>query len=113
MGVRYRRYNLGLQLKVRPGTLDRIRVQFSDSRERLPEMLKTWLATGDNTSWKALTDVLKSQSVGGYQIADYLESKYCPMEDMRERVSTNISSRQGPRCLFGISLMQHQIIMTG
>ena len=84
MGVRDRWYNLGLQLKVRPGTLDRIRVQFSDSRERLLEMLKAWLTTIDNTSWKALTDALKSQSVGGYQIADYLESKYCPMKDMSE-----------------------------
>lgn len=76
MGVRDRRYNLGLQLKVssRPGTLDRIRVQFSDSREWLPEMLKTWLTTGDNTSWKALTDALKSQSVGGYQLPIILKA---------------------------------------
>ena len=84
MGVRDRWYNLGLQLKVRPGTLDRIRVQFSDSRERLLEMLKAWLTTIDNASWKAITDALKSQSVGSYQIADYLESKYCPMKDMSE-----------------------------
>ena len=84
MGVHDRWYNLGLQLKVRPGTLDRIRVQFSDSRNRLREMLKTWLTTIDNTSWKTVTDALKSQSVSGYQIADYLESKYCPMKDMSE-----------------------------
>ena len=84
MGVRGRWYNLGLQLKVRPGTLDRIRVQFSDSRDQLAEMLKTWLTTSDNASWKALTDALRSQSVSGNQIADYLESKYCPMKDMSE-----------------------------
>ena len=84
MGVHDRWYNLGLQLKVRPGTLDRIRAQFSDSSERLREMLKTWLTTIDNTSWKTVTDALKSQSVSGYQIADYLESKYCPMKDMNE-----------------------------
>ena len=83
MGVRDRWYNLGLQLKVRPGTLDRIRAQFSDSREQLREMLKTWLTTIDNASWKTVTDALKSQSVSGYQIADYLESKYCPMSESK------------------------------
>ena len=74
-------YPLGLQLKVSTEMLDRIRAQFSGSRDQLLEMLKTWL-TSDSTSWKTLTDALKSRSVSGYQIADYLESKYCPMKDM-------------------------------
>ena len=77
-------YNLGLQLGVRPETLDTIRAQFSDSRDRLLEMLKTWLTTSDNTTWKALTDALKSRSVNESSTADYLESKYCPMKDMDE-----------------------------
>ena len=77
-------YPFGLQLKVSTKMLDRIREQFPDPKSQFPEMLKTWLTTGDNTSWKALTDALKSQSVGGYLIADYLESKYCPMKDMSE-----------------------------
>ena len=86
VNVRERWYPLGLQLKVRPEMLDRIRAQFSDSRDGLRETLKTWLTTSDNASWKALTDALKSQSVKdkGYQIAVYLESKYCPMKDMSE-----------------------------
>ena len=77
-------YPLGLQLKVRPEVLDRIKEQFSDSTHQLLEVLKTWLTTSDNASWKALTDALRSQSVSGYQIADYLENKYCSMKDMSE-----------------------------
>ena len=84
VNVHERWYPLGLQLKVSTKMLDRIREQFPDPKDQLPEMLKAWLTTGDNASWKTVAVALKSQSVGGYLIADYLESKYCPMEDMRE-----------------------------
>ena len=74
--VRERWYNLGLQLKVRPETLDTIKAHFSDSTHLLLEVLKVWLTTSDNTSWKALTDALRSQSVGQPLLADDLEAKY-------------------------------------
>ena len=70
-------YHLGLQLKVKAGTLDRFRAQFSDPKDLLMEMLKTWLTTSDNTTWKTLTDALRSQSVGASQLAGELEKKYC------------------------------------
>ena len=73
-------YHLGVQLKVRTGTLDRIRTQFHDPRDQLLEMLKTWLTTSDNTSWTTLTDALRSRSVGGSQLAGVLETKYCLAE---------------------------------
>ena len=40
-------YHLGLQLKVKTGTLDSISIQFSRPRDQLLEMLKTWLTTGN------------------------------------------------------------------
>ena len=73
-------YHLGVQLKVRIGTLDSIQVQFPDPKRQLLEMLKTWLTTSDNTSWKTLTDALRSRSVGASQLASVLERKYCLME---------------------------------
>ena len=73
-------YLLGLQLKVRTGTLDNIQTQFSDPKRQLLEVLKTWLTTSDNTSWKTLTDALRSRSVGASQLADVLETKYCLVE---------------------------------
>ena len=75
-------YHLGLQLKVRIGTLDNIHTQFPDPKRQLLEMLKTWLNTSDNTSWKSLTDALRSRSVGASQLASVLERKHCVMEEI-------------------------------
>ena len=77
-------YHLGLQLKVKIGTLEGIRAQFVHPKDQLLVMLKTWLITSDNTSWKMLTDALRCRSVGASQLAGALETKYCPVEDMRE-----------------------------
>ena len=74
-------YHLGVQLKVRIGTLDNIQVQFSDPKRQLLEMLKTWLTTSGNTSWKSLTDALRSRSVGASQLAGLLATKYGVMEE--------------------------------
>ena len=70
-------YHLGLQLKVRIGTLDSIQAQFLDPKRQLLEMLKVWLTTSDNTSWKTLKNALRSRSVGASQLAGVLEAKYC------------------------------------
>ena len=69
-------YHLGLQLKVSPETQDSIRAQFSDPRDQLLEMLKVWLTTSDNTSWKAIIDALRSRSVQQSSLAANLEAKY-------------------------------------
>ena len=69
-------YLLGVQLKVKIGTLDSIRAQFGDPKYQLLEMLKAWLTTSDNTTWKILTNALSSQSVGAGQLAGELEKKY-------------------------------------
>ena len=73
-------YHLGVQLKVGTGTLDNIQAQFPDPKRQLLEMLKVWLTTSDNTSWKTLTDALRSRSVGASQLAGVLETKYCLVE---------------------------------
>ena len=82
-------YTLGLQLQVRTSTLDSIRVQFQNPRYQLLEMLKTWLTTSDNTSWKTLTDALASRSVGASQLASVLERKHCVMKESEEDDGTS------------------------
>ena len=76
--VREQWYSLGLQLRLRTETLDKIKSgrQFTDPRDKLVEMLKAWLTAADNPSWKTLTVAVRS--VGACQLADDLESKYCP-----------------------------------
>ena len=87
-------YHLGLQLKVRTGTLDRIRTQFHDPRDQLLEMLKTWLTTSDNMSWKTLTDALRSRSVGASQLAGVLETTYCVVEETEPDIGASTSETQ-------------------
>ena len=82
MDVRSQWYDLGLYLGIQ--TVKRIRVQFPDSRDRLLEVLKTWLTTSDNTSWKTLTDALRSPKVRANGLAGDLEGKYCLTKEMRE-----------------------------
>ena len=87
-------YHLGLQLKVRTGTLDSIQAQFPDPKRQLLEMLKTWLTTSDNTSWKTLTDALRSRSVGASHLAGVLEAKYCLVEGAKVDSGTTTSDSQ-------------------
>ena len=42
-------------------------------------MVKAWLTTGDNPSWKTLRDALRSPVVGASHLANVLEPKYCPV----------------------------------
>ena len=96
MGVCREWYYLGLQLKVRPETLETIKAQFSDPRDRLLEMLKTWLTTSDNTSWKTLTDALRSRSVGEPSLTYHLESKYKVEEtEVHESKQQSVKSKDG------------------
>ena len=84
-------YNLGLQLKVRTGTLDSIRKQFPDPNDQLREMLKDWLKTGGNPTWKTLTVALRSRSVGASQLAGDLKTKYCKVEGTKVDRGTSAS----------------------
>ena len=74
--------------------LDSIRIQFQSPRDQLLEMLKVWLTTSDNTSWKTLVDALKSRSVGGSQLAGVLESRYCLVEENEPDIGASTSERQ-------------------
>ena len=98
MDISVQWYNLGLQLKVRTGQLDIIREQFSAPSHKLREMLKTWLAISDNTSWKTLTSALRSRSVGASQLAGTLETKYCPNTDLNTAPQISEENGKEPNC---------------
>ena len=85
-------YHLGVQLKMRTATLDNIQAQFSDPKRQLLEMLKTWLTTSDNTSWKALTVALRSRSVGANHLAEGLEAKYCLVEETKVNIGNFVTA---------------------
>ena len=85
-------YLLGLQLKLKSGKLDSIQAQFPDPKHQLLEMLKTWLNTSDNTTWKTLTVALRSQSVGASQLAGVLEAKYCLVEETKVDIGNFVTA---------------------
>ena len=103
-------YHLGLQLKVRIGTLDSIQAQFSDPKRQLLEMLKTWLTTSDNTSWKTLTDALRSRSVGASQLASVLEREHCVVEETE--VDCGTSENQHETYVPPPSIVPEQVLPT-
>ena len=89
-------YTLGIHLKVTTGTLDSIQIRFSDPKRQLLEMLKTWLKTSDNTSWKTLTDALRSQSMGASHLAGILETKYCLLKGTSSTIVSDPTPRNTP-----------------
>ena len=76
---------LMLHLHLGVETVERIKkLQISHFGDKLLEVLKTWLTTSDNPSWKTLTDALRCPSVRVNQLAGGLERKYCLTKEMRE-----------------------------
>ena len=71
-------YKIGLQLKLSPDTMDKIKGEESDSNDQLLEMLKVWLKNVEPTpTWEALVQALRTRSVGRDKEANRLEEKYC------------------------------------
>ena len=65
-------YNTALQLGVPVDTLDSIKRERGDDGDHLCNMLKIWLKRGGAT-WGALSDALRSPTVGEYQLAETLD----------------------------------------
>ena len=70
-------YDLGIQLRVDLGSLDSIKVQYTDPRDQLREVIKTWLTTSKNPTWEVIVEALKSPIVEEGRLAMDLQQKYC------------------------------------
>ena len=78
-------YKIGLQLKLSPDTMDKIKGEERDSNDQLIEMLKVWLKRVEpKPTWEALVQALRSRSVGREQEAVTVESKYCQVQAGQE-----------------------------
>ena len=73
-------YNIGLQLQVPVDTLDSIEREKGDDGDHLRNVLKSWLKQGGAT-WGALSDALKSPTVGERQLAKKLGVQAKKSED--------------------------------
>ena len=58
--IHHKWYDIGIELEIDVRELDIIRERFSDPRDCLLEMIKTWLKYADPwPTWKILADVLR------------------------------------------------------
>lgn len=77
-GVNQKWENIGRELDV--GTYG-IRLMHSDPVDRLREVLREQLKKLHNiTTWRNIVDILRTHRVGESQLADQLNTKYCPSE---------------------------------
>ena len=85
-------YDIGLQLRLRVGTLDAIKEQYDDPSHCLRETLKTWLKTCPlhvPPTWKNIVNALRSCIIGEVRLAADLEQKYCSTQDTNVVVVTH------------------------
>ncbi len=73
--------NIGLGLRLSPGTLQAIKGWFIHPKNCLRDMLGEWLNRSPDPSWQSLILVLRSPIVGKESLAKRLESKYYPKEE--------------------------------
>ncbi len=66
--------NIGLGLRLKPGTLGAMKGPFKEPKDCLRDMLKEWLNTSPDPSWQSLIRVLRSPIVGQESLARRLET---------------------------------------
>jgi len=71
-------YDIGVELKLSPGTLASIREDFRGVGDCLREICSEWLKrTNPPPAWEALAEALESSPVGQGLLAQQLRDKYC------------------------------------
>ncbi len=69
--------NIGLGLRLKSGTLDAMKGPFKEPKDCLRDMLKEWLNTSPDPSWRSLIQALRSPIVGKEGVARRLETTFC------------------------------------
>ncbi len=87
-GVRFKWYNIGLQLGLSMGILETIRHDYRDqSMDCLREVLRTWLKSGCDTTWNRVIQGLMSPAVAEGRLSCALKTKYYPQLPTGESAS--------------------------
>ena len=76
--VKDRCQDIGIQLGLDDDALRQIEECYPDSSNQLRHVLRLWLGKGD-ASWSKLVTVLRHPVIDEKEMADKLESKYCPV----------------------------------
>ena len=76
--VKDRCQDIGIQLGLDDDALRQIEESYPDSSNQLRHVLRLWLGKGD-ASWSKLVTVLRHPVIDEKEMADKLESRYCPV----------------------------------
>lgn len=82
-------YNIGLGLRVKTSSLERIKARYDDPADCLREAIKEWLQTSCSPlTWSNVSDALRKQVVRQDSLANKIEKLYCHTEEDVENAST-------------------------
>ena len=70
-------YNLGLQLKVPVDTLKTFEIDYQSCSDRLREVITTWLKNGENPTWCAIVEALRSPVIREANLAKKIHQEHC------------------------------------
>ena len=78
LDVSHKWFDIGLELELVVGVLDRLRYQYPDPSTCLREMLFEWLKKVEPPpTWEGVACALESRVVGEARLAEQLRMKYC------------------------------------
>ena len=76
--ARVKWYNIGVRFKIKPSDLDPINMEM-DVDTKLQKMIRVWLNSGRNCTWKAVVEALSHHTVDMLKVAkehsDFLKDK--------------------------------------
>ena len=89
--VSYKWYDIGIQLNMNPGDLDRIQSRYSDPADCLRVMLKEWLAgTNPYPTLESLAQALESRTMKKGQLANKVRQKLLERISITQLTSTTL-----------------------
>ena len=87
--VRFKWYNVGLELNISHTKLNELREQYPQS-ELMREMLNYWMCTETLPTWRVIVNALESQTVAEIGLAAKIERKYCNLGDENVESTTDL-----------------------
>ena len=95
-------YNLGLELGLRPPTLDSIKTNYSgDPSQCFCQVLKEWLkGVNPLPTWQAMVNALKSHTVAHYHLAQQIQTELLPSLSAQLLAPQPLSQSLSPQPLF-------------
>ncbi len=88
-------YMIGLALNLTSGTLDAMKGPRREHKDCMVDMVKEWLSTSPDPSWKSLIEALRHPVVDKHTLSNHLEAKYCTPAAPQGKLGQNCKPDRG------------------